>query len=171
MTHLRRIAATLAVVAACCATLLALTAQPPTTDAPPAVTAPVADTRPGHVVETFAYPGADRIRQELGIVLKRGDGHIVLADCASGTGLLEVWARGKSKICFRATGATGRLTLEVPAVYAIKGAAGHTADVTLTAADSTRQDIDVPKDSWTPVGESADPVGRDFALLDIRTSR
>ncbi|OKJ93585.1 hypothetical protein AMK26_33655 [Streptomyces sp. CB03234] len=147
-----------------------MTARTPTTDAPPA-TAPVADGQPGHVVETFDYPGADRIRQELGIVLKRGDGHIVLADCASGTGLLEIWARGKSKICFRATGTTGRLTLEIPAVYAIKGAAGHTADVTLTAADSTRQDIDVPKDSWTPVGESADPAGRDFALLDIRTSR
>ncbi|MFJ4471910.1 hypothetical protein ACIP2X_31110 [Streptomyces sp. NPDC089424] len=57
----------------------------------------VACEAPGHAVEDFAYPGADKIQQERGFVLERGDGHIVLADCGP-AGLLEV-----------------------PAVHAIKG--------------------------------------------------
>lgn len=166
MKLLRRIIATGAAAAACAAALLAVTSH---TDEPSA--AAVADTRPGHVVETFAYPGADKIQQEKGILLKRGDGHIVLTDCASGTGLLAVWARGKGQICFRTTGTTGYLAVEIPSVYAVKGALTHDADVVLTATDDTRQEIDVPKESWTPVGESADPQSREFALLEIRTNR
>ncbi|MEV6358651.1 hypothetical protein AB0M40_38945, partial [Streptomyces hydrogenans] len=53
----------------------------------------VADAAPGYAVENYDYPNADKILAEKNIVLKRGDGHIVLADCAGETGLLEVWAR------------------------------------------------------------------------------
>ncbi|MEU7507870.1 hypothetical protein ACFZBM_02250 [Streptomyces lavendulae] len=31
--------------------------------------------------------------------------------------------------------------------------------------------FDVNKNAWTPVGESADEQGRDFTLMEIRTSR
>ncbi|MGO4463813.1 hypothetical protein AB4039_42145, partial [Streptomyces sp. M-16] len=43
----------------------------------------VADEGPGYAIEDFGYPNADKILAERGITLKRGDGHIVLADCAS----------------------------------------------------------------------------------------
>ncbi|MEU3923511.1 hypothetical protein AB0E79_36580, partial [Streptomyces sp. NPDC029004] len=63
---------------------------------------PVADEAPGYAVEDFNYPLADKILAEKNIVLKRGDGHITLADCASGAGLLEIMARDKAdKICFK----------------------------------------------------------------------
>ncbi|MFJ3841830.1 hypothetical protein ACIPY6_40900 [Streptomyces sp. NPDC090054] len=131
---------------------------------------PVVDEGPGYAVETFDYPLADKILAEKKILLKRGDGHITLADCASGTGLLEVWARAKEKICFKVTGTSGWLTMEIPAVYGIRGSATQTAQVDMTVGTEEKS-YTVPKDAFTPVGESADDQGRDHMLVEIRTSR
>lgn len=129
----------------------------------------VADETPGYAVEGFDYPQADKILAEQGITLKRGDGHIVLADCASQTGLLEVWARSSDLVCFRVTGNSGYLTLEIPSVYAIRGN-DYAAQVDMTTADE-EQSYDIAKNTWTPVGESADEQGREFMLVEIRTSK
>ncbi|MEV6673675.1 hypothetical protein [Streptomyces sp. NPDC051162] len=32
-------------------------------------------------------------------------------------------------------------------------------------------DLDINKNTWTPVGESADPQGRDHTLVEIRASK
>ncbi|MEV4744453.1 hypothetical protein [Streptomyces sp. NPDC049555] len=131
----------------------------------------VAGSQPGFVVENFDYPGSEKIKQEKGITLKRGDGHITLADCSSAAGLMEVWSRKNEKICFRTTGTSGYLTLEIPSVFAVKGSADHSTDVSLTNPDATPQEVKVAKGNWTPVGESADPKARDFTLVEIRTSK
>ncbi|MFC8914940.1 hypothetical protein ACGF5F_31905 [Streptomyces sp. NPDC047821] len=129
----------------------------------------VADAAPGYAVEDYNYPQADKILAERNIVLKRGDGHIVLADCASETGLMEVWARSKDKICFKVTGRSGWLTLEIPSVYGIKGSAGQTAQVDMTVGTEEKS-FDVQKNTWTAVGESADEQGREHMLVEIRTA-
>ncbi|MEV5371412.1 hypothetical protein ACFW5X_06510 [Streptomyces albogriseolus] len=128
----------------------------------------VADGAPGYAVEDFNYPNADKILAEKNIVLKRGDGHITLADCAAGTGQLEILARDKTdKICFNTVGDEGWLTLEIPAVYSIKGNDySTTVDMTVGTEEKT---FEVNKNTWTPVGESADPEGRDHMLVEIRT--
>ncbi|MEU6351974.1 hypothetical protein ABZ896_21955 [Streptomyces sp. NPDC047072] len=133
-------------------------------------TALVAGDAPGYAVEDFGYPLADKIRAERNLVLKRGDGHITLADCTSGTGLLEILARDRTdRICFKVVGNSGWLTLELPAVYAIKGNDYTTAvDMTVGAEEKS---FDVAKNSWTPVGEAADPEGRDHLLVEIRTAK
>src|SRR5262249_5888829 len=41
---------------------------------------PPADSAPPAAVEDYGYPGADHVFAEKGIRLKRGDGHILLAD-------------------------------------------------------------------------------------------
>ncbi|MFD7435908.1 hypothetical protein [Streptomyces sp. NPDC059861] len=128
----------------------------------------VADEAPGYAVEDFAYPQADKIQQERGFVLKRGDGHIVLADCGP-AGLLEVSARNQEKICFRVTGNEGYLSLEVPAVYAIKGNSYQT-EVSMTV-DSEEKTYQIDEDTWTPVGEGVDPDGRRHMLVEIVTSK
>jgi hypothetical protein len=131
--------------------------------------ASVADETPGYAVEDYAYPQADKILAEQGITLKRGDGHIVLVDCASGTGFLELSARDKPKICFRVTGNSGFLTLEIPAVNGIKGN-DYSTQVDMTVEDE-KKTYDVNKNSWTAVGETADPEGRDHVLVEIRTTK
>ncbi|MFF4583807.1 hypothetical protein ACFY15_36510 [Streptomyces sp. NPDC001373] len=129
----------------------------------------IADEGPGYAIEDFGYPNADKILAERGITLKRGDGHIVLADCGSATDLLEVWSRANDKICFRVTGTTGYLTLEIPAVFAVKGNS-YSAQVDMTTGTEQKK-YDVNKNAWTPVGESADEQGRDFMLMEIRTAK
>ncbi|MFG2750978.1 hypothetical protein [Streptomyces xanthophaeus] len=128
----------------------------------------VAEDGPGYAIEDFGYPNADKILAEQNITLKRGDGHILLADCASATNLMEIWSRSQQKICFRVTGTHGYLALEIPAVFLIKGS-GHSAKVDMQVGTEEKT-WDVAKDSWTSVGESADEHGREFMLMEIRTS-
>ncbi|GHB27034.1 hypothetical protein GCM10010377_16270 [Streptomyces viridiviolaceus] len=130
----------------------------------------VADEAPGYAVEDFNYPQADKILAEQGIVLKRGDGRIVLADCASGTDLLRVMARRNAEtICFRTTGNSGWLTLEIPAVYVIRGNDYNTeVDMTVGSEEKT---YSIEKNTWTAVGESADEQGREHMLVEIRTAK
>ncbi|WP_435810333.1 hypothetical protein [Streptomyces mirabilis] len=130
----------------------------------------VADEAPGYAVEDFNYPNADKVLTEKNIKLKRGDGHITLADCATGTGQLEVYARSRTdKICFQVTGNSGWLTLEIPAVYGMKGN-DYSTQVDMTTGTEEKS-FDIAKNSWTGVGESADPDGRDFMLMEIRATK
>ncbi|PCG81409.1 hypothetical protein CIB93_35550 [Streptomyces sp. WZ.A104] len=162
----RRVVATGVATAACIAAVVTVAHADEARTRPAAA---VADELPPHAVEDFAYPGADRIEAELGIVLKRGNGHITLADCASDGSFLEVYSRTKGRICFRVTGTTGYLSVEIPTVYGVKGAASHEADVKLTAEDD-EQNISVAKNEWKGVGEAADPEGRDHVLVELSTS-
>ncbi|MFD7093080.1 hypothetical protein ACFV94_35535 [Streptomyces sp. NPDC059896] len=131
---------------------------------------PVADEAPGYAIEDFNYPQADKILAERNILLKRGDGHITLVDCASGTGFLEVMAREHTeKICFKVVGNSGWLTLEIPSVHAIRGN-DYTTQVDMTVGTEEKT-FDISKNTWTGVGESADEQGRDYMLVEIRTTR
>ncbi|MFJ6391210.1 hypothetical protein ACIQJT_26775 [Streptomyces sp. NPDC091972] len=143
--------------------------MPGGTHAEAGAAATVADSAPGYAVETFDYPQADKILAEKNILLKRGDGHITLAECASGTGQLEVQARDRSKVCFDVKGTSGWLTLELPSVYLIRGNDYVTeVDMTVGAEETT---YDIAKNAWTPVGESTDEQGREFTLLEIRSTK
>ncbi|MEV7867827.1 hypothetical protein AB0P17_17365 [Streptomyces sp. NPDC088124] len=133
-------------------------------------TSTVADGAPGYAVEDFNYPNADKILAERNIVLKRGDGHITLVDCASGTGFIEVLARRHSgKVCFEVVGNSGWLTLEIPAVYSMKGN-DYTTEVDMTAGAEERS-FDLDKNTWTAVGESGDEQGREHVLVEIRSAK
>lgn len=163
---LKRLVGT-AVAAAVAATAIVLADTRSDTSA---TAVPIADEAPGYLVETFDYPGADAIKAEKGITLKRGDGHIVLADCVTGSGQLEVRSRDDNKLyCFRVTGASGFLTMEIPAVYGIRGN-DYTTEATMTVDDETTT-YDIKKNLWTNVGETADPEERDFMLLELRTTK
>ncbi|MFD8086343.1 trypsin-like serine protease [Kitasatospora sp. NPDC059722] len=118
----------------------------------PAATA--AEAAPAPVAaEGFGYPDAAKVLADRNITLTAGDGHIVLADCASGPGLVQLYSRtaNPSLVCFRITGPTGYLALQIPQVYNIKGD-DHTIKATLNTA-GTVSSLDVNKNAWTPVGE------------------
>ncbi|MEV5015836.1 hypothetical protein ACIGW1_36785 [Streptomyces sp. NPDC053780] len=168
MNLARRTIATGALAAACAAAVVAATYSGDAAEPTPATA--VADSQPGYAVEDFNYPQADKIEAERGIVLKRGDGHIVLAECGSETGLLEIYTRANSMVCFRTTGTSGYLSLEIESVYGAKGASDVDTDLKLKAPDEDVQEVSVPKDSFTPVGESIDPEGRSHVLVEIVTN-
>ncbi|MEV7209933.1 MULTISPECIES: hypothetical protein [unclassified Streptomyces] len=129
----------------------------------------VVDEAPGYVVEDFDYPQADKIYEEQGVRLKRGDGHITLATCAIGTGQLEVYSRASTKLCFQVTGESGWLTLEAPSVYGVQTPAYDTKFEMTVDAETTS--VDVPANSWKGVGAISDPEGRPHMLVEIRTSK
>ncbi|MET9381381.1 hypothetical protein ABZY09_09855 [Streptomyces sp. NPDC002928] len=166
--RLRRLIAT-AAAALTAATGMWAAGTPATPATHASSTISVADESPGYAVEDFNYPGADAILADKGITLKRGDGHITLADCVTDTGQLEVWARSQDKICFNVTGDSGYLTLEIPSVYGIKGN-DYTTEATMTVDDETTT-YDITQNAWTAVGESADAEGREFMLVELRTSK
>ncbi|WP_414167315.1 hypothetical protein ACMATS_06990 [Streptoverticillium reticulum] len=135
-----------------------------------------ADTPP-HTVETFQYPQADKIFKERGILLKSGDGHITLVTCDSRPDLIEVSASGMSQLdpvgngryCFRVTGKSGYLSLQLPRVY---GAKGNNYDVNVhMQTDSEDKSFALDKNTWTSVGKTTDPQGRDFSLLEINAKK
>ncbi|MBG6135840.1 FG-GAP-like repeat-containing protein [Longispora fulva] len=120
-----------------------------------ATSASAAETALPSAVEDFAYPGAAGILAARGITLRSGDGHIVLADCVPGGGLVELYSRSlaPSHACFKITGATGYLALEIPEVFSIRGDS-HAIKATLSS-QGTVASVDVSKNEWTPVGEGS----------------
>lgn len=167
---MKRINSTLVLACAATAAALAWSVSGPAQPASSASSAAsVAAESPGYAVEDFAYPNADRIFQERGILLKRGDGHITLAECGSQDGLLEIWSRSNSRVCFRVTGDSGYLALEIPAVYGVK-TNNYDTELTMTVEDEEKS-VDVPKNTYRAVGETDDPLGRRHMLVEISTAK
>lgn len=133
-----------------------------------ATTGPVADAAPGYAVEDYNYPKADEILAQQGILLKRGDGHIVLADCASEANLLRFLARDREDVCFKVTGDEGFLTLELNSVHGVRTDDSVNTHLEMTAEDD-RVEYDIPAETWEGVGESVD--GREHVLVEIRTTK
>jgi hypothetical protein len=143
-----------------------------------------ADEQPS-LVEDFSYPDADRILATYGVKLVSGDGHILFADCATApagaVGLMEVYttdplgAGGEGLICFKVTGVRGQLSLQVPAVYEIRGdgrtrGAGHKAKAEVKAQTGESKTVDVPSDGSAQVGIGADPNGQPTTLLRLEVA-
>ncbi|MFJ1763953.1 hypothetical protein ACIOD2_26810 [Amycolatopsis sp. NPDC088138] len=131
-----------------------------------------ADDTPPPIVEDYSYPGAAQIFQDRALTLISGDGHILLADCGP-AGLLEVHAYNSADhspdpghYCFRVTGTTGYLRLEVPFAYQVKGD-NHTVQATIEI-NGQNSTVPVAKNGWTGIGEGAgtDPS----TLLELRAS-
>ncbi|MFG2335356.1 hypothetical protein [Streptomyces yangpuensis] len=129
----------------------------------------IADEGPGYAVEDFSYPNADKILAEQKIKLKSGNGHILLAECTGAPELMEVFPLKNEKVCFRVTGDKGYLSLEIPSVFGVKGN-NYAAEVEMSTG-AEQKTFTVDKNAWTAVGHTADEQGRDFMLLEIRTSK
>ncbi|WP_197093393.1 FG-GAP-like repeat-containing protein [Nonomuraea sp. SBT364] len=130
------------------------------------------------------YPGAAEILEAHNVRLISGDGHIVLADCATPAqgdiGLLKIWTTdeaigsdGIGRVCFKVTAPSGVLNLEVPGVYEIRGdgqraGTGHEVTAELRADDGEELTVEVDPDGSTQVGLGADPEASPTMLLQLR---
>ncbi|WP_260696926.1 hypothetical protein [Streptomyces sp. 130] len=159
-------------IAAAAGTLLAVAAIPLAFANEPAGYT-TSDETPPSAIEDFAYPGADSILASKGIELKKGDGHILLAECDYTVDQIRVSTVKDTTVgrdglyCFRATGATGYLTLTLPRVFALE-AADHPISADLTANGQT-QTIDVAEGGWKSVGEGT-VGGARSVLVEIRVT-
>ncbi|MCR6487219.1 hypothetical protein M8542_30760 [Amycolatopsis sp. OK19-0408] len=136
------------------------------------------------LVEDYTYPGADRILATDNVLLVSGDGHIVYATCPTGPdtiGLIwvttseHVGPAHNGKVCFRVLGASGQLSLKIPAVYSIRGdglnpGEGHKLKAALTTDAGVHTTVDVPSDGTTQVGVAATPSGDPTTLLELKTA-
>ncbi|MFD5566342.1 trypsin-like serine protease [Kitasatospora griseola] len=140
----------------------------------PAQAADAANSAAPSAVETGAYPDAARIQQQTGVTVTAGDGHITLADC-SGDYQVKVWTGldqaqpAGSIVCFKATGASGYLALSVPEVFGIATYADRSLTAQLSAAGATSS-VDVGKNQFKAVGESAPGGGAVATLLELRVT-
>ncbi|MFF1904679.1 hypothetical protein [Kitasatospora sp. NPDC058218] len=117
-------------------------------------TAPGGDTAtPPPAVEDFAYPGASPFPA---LKLIRGDGHIVLADCNTAT-QIQLWSTaatspsGGPGVCFRVTGSSGYLSLELPQTFMIQTSNERSVRADLTS-EGVAQTVDVAKGGAATVG-------------------
>jgi hypothetical protein len=137
------------------------------------------------IVEDGGYPDAAAIQAAQHIELISGDGHLVLADCATppvgNVGVLQVRTTdqigpdGAGLVCFQVTATTGLLNLRVPAVYEIRGdgqhsGSGHrvTAEVTTDASVVTA--VAVNPSGSTQVGVGASPDNDPTTLLQLKVT-
>jgi hypothetical protein len=140
---------------------------------PAAYPAPTGATLPP-LLETGDYPGAAEILETRKVKLIKGDGHILLADCGTGTppaGLIVVETHTPElnypRYCFSTSGASGYLTVEIPQVFIIRGDASHTVKASLSVAgEPGTVTEEVSPQEWEPVG-----VGQsdgEATLLELR---
>ncbi|WP_144118422.1 RICIN domain-containing protein [Catellatospora sichuanensis] len=139
------------------------------------------------LVEDGSYPAAAHILQTQNVKLIAGDGHIVLADCSNpppgDIGLLKVYttdetigADGIGRVCFKINGSVGRLDLQVPGVYEIRGdgqrtGTGHQVKATLVTDTGVDLTVDLDPDGSTQVGLGADPDSPPTTLLQLRVGQ
>jgi hypothetical protein len=139
----------------------------------------------GSIVEDGAYPGAGDIEATQHIRLISGDGHILLADCATtpvnDIGVMKVWTTdvigpdGQGLVCFRVTASTGLLNLNVPAVYEIRGdgqraGAGHKATAEVTTDAGVHTSVTVNPSGSTQVGIGTSPNADPTTLLQLKVT-
>ncbi|WP_433543661.1 hypothetical protein ACQPZG_00055 (plasmid) [Streptomyces sp. CA-294286] len=130
-----------------------------------APSAPAAAADMPAAVEDFAYPGAAKIAEERKIVLKKGDGHILLSDCANSWDIKVKSRTDSAGVCFNVTGKKGYVTLELPDSFGI-WTTDQPVQATLTA-DQEKTVINAPKDDYTPMGETGD-TGKRSMLVELR---
>jgi len=129
-----------------------------------AATTAAATTMPS-AVEDFAYPNAAKILQDRQITLKRGDGHIMLTDCAQPWDL-QVRSR-LGHFCFAVNGKKGLLTLELPDSFGID-TTEHPVSATLDVGGKESV-VNAPANDFTPMGESGS-TGERSILVELRVS-
>ncbi|MGW0468474.1 hypothetical protein ACWDX6_24950 [Streptomyces sp. NPDC003027] len=119
-------------------------------------------------IEDFTYPNAEKIEAETGAILKRGDGHLLLAAC-DGNEDLRVLSRTKPSMdfCFDVTARPAFLELKIPVFYGIVPVSDP-VKVTVEHKDGTTQTATAPTNKLTGFGESGNPATEDVTLVELR---
>jgi hypothetical protein len=124
-----------------------------------------AEDVPPPTEETFDYPGAEAIFKSRGILLKKGDGHILLAECAPGGNQLEVRSRNRDPFCFNVKGKKGWLTLELTEAFLIFSTDSHKTEAKFTVDGVTGTKTVLPGEA-EGIGEGGG--SKSATLIELR---
>ncbi|TRV73341.1 hypothetical protein FKN01_27665 [Streptomyces sp. 130] len=122
-----------------------------------------------YAVEDFNYPGAAKIEQETGAVLKRGDGHMVMTTCDGAEDISIMSRAGQKDFCFNVTAKPAFLTLEIPQAYGI-WTSDDPVKTTLRDGDGATTVINAPANDFTGYGESGQVDGAPTTLIELRVA-
>ena len=117
--------------------------------------------------EDFNYPGAEAYLPS-GITLKKGDGNLLIVNCATQAHAVKVESfEGSGEFCFNIRGQSAYVTLELAGVFLIWTS---NAAVQATVLVGTQQSVVDLQEGYNPVGfdPSGNPVGA--RLLELRLS-
>jgi hypothetical protein len=145
--------------------------------APPGTPTPAASDPETSIVETYDYPGAAQILDQHGLMVFRGDGHIVFVtshtydedQCATGQLQVEKALTAEPYgvyYCFRTRGTQGFLTLEVPATFGIRG--GDTPIRATAELPTGDQTFDVPPNGFVAVDPGTGSATPQAVLVELR---
>jgi hypothetical protein len=101
--------------------------------------AAAAADEPSSIVEQFDYPAAAQIQADRDLLLKKGNGHLLLTDCVVGADLVQVRSRNRDPFCFEVTAPGGWVTMELSDAYLVFSDSEHTtvADYTVDGVSDT----------------------------------
>ncbi|MFI9614075.1 hypothetical protein ACIHCM_20830 [Streptomyces sp. NPDC052023] len=133
-----------------------------------ATSATTADGDMPYAVEDFNYPGAARIQEETGALLKRGNGHMVMRSCDGSEDVLIMSRIGQLDFCFDVTAKPAFLTLEIPEAHGIWTSADP-VKTTIREDDGTTTVINAPANDFTGYGESG-ASGEPTMLIELRVT-
>lgn len=119
-------------------------------------------------VEDFSYPGAAKVQEETGAILKRGDGNLILIGCDGSEDIRIESAHGQEFFCFRLLAKPAFLTLEIPRAYGI-WTTDDPVKATVQKVDGTSKVINAPAGTFTGYGESGEDRER-TTLIELRVA-
>lgn len=118
----------------------------------PATVVAETPTGPAFTVEDYVHPEASRLGAVHGIKLMDGNGNMLLKECGSAEGLIQVESveATNNLVCFQVTKAPAWLNMEITGSFGIK-AGVQPLEVTSTL-DGQQQKMTVPASARRPVG-------------------
>ncbi|WP_190100565.1 hypothetical protein [Streptomyces griseoflavus] len=118
--------------------------------------------------EDFNYPGASRIYEETGALLKRGNGHILMTTCDGSEDIWIMSRTGQQDFCFDVTAKPAFLALEIPKAHGIWTSADPVR-TTIREDNGTTTVINAPANDFTGYGESG-ASGEPSTLIELRVT-
>jgi hypothetical protein len=117
--------------------------------------------------EDFSYPGAESYLAS-GIKLERGDGNLLIVDCATQAHVVKVESyEGAGEFCFQIRGASAYVSLELSGVFLIWTS---NAAVQASVIIGGQQSIVDLQDGYNPVGFGSGGSELGATLLELRLS-
>lgn len=117
--------------------------------------------------EDFSYPGAEDYLVS-GITLKKGDGNLLIVDCATQHYVIKVESyQGTGEFCFDVRGSNACVTLELSGVFLIWTANEAIRATVVVAGEQSVVDL---QQGYNPVGFGADGSLLGATLTELRLS-